>query len=373
MWGVAALKDEYEVSLVTAGDVDLAGLNAFYGTSLRAPEFAVREAPVPFFLRRNARAAALRAAYYQRFCRRIAPEFDAMISAYNFCDFGVPAIHFVADVSFDRELCRQWDGRPRGLSRLVYGDSLLRRAYLWLCDRVRDPSGEDYRRQGLTLANSGWTARLLKERCGIEAGVLYPPVAGDFPSIPHEQQEDGFVFIARIAPEKRIEFAVEILQGVRAMGHDIHFHVVGQVDADAYGRRVRDLCLRHQGWIHLEGRKSGSEKAAFLARHRYGINACPREAFGISVAEQVKAGSIVFVPSEGGQAEIVDHPQLTFDSQEDAIQKVDAVLRRPALREELRRHLAGRGQVFSVASFTDGIRAAVSRFLQAAGAGSHSP
>ena len=34
LWALAALKDDYDVSLVTAGDVDISGINEFYGTDL---------------------------------------------------------------------------------------------------------------------------------------------------------------------------------------------------------------------------------------------------------------------------------------------------------------------------------------------------
>jgi len=365
LWAITELKQDYDVSLVTAGDVDLEGLNEFYGTALKASDFALRQALVPFFMRRNATAAALRRAYYQRFCRQVAPEFDLMISTYNFCDFGVPAIHFVADFTFDGELSGHWDARPRGLAALLYGNHPLRKAYLWLCRRIRRPSGRDFMTQDLTLANSRWTAGLLKERYGIEAGVLYPPVAGEFPAIPFAEKEDGFVFIGRVAPEKRVERVVEILSRVRGLGHGVHLHLIGQIDGSPYGRMVRRLCAEQGDWIHAEGSKSGEAKWRLIAGHRYGINARLGEAFGISVAEQVKAGSIVFVPEEGGQAEIVGHPLLTYGSVGDAVGKVDRVLREGETRRALLDHLSKRADAFSIPSFRATVRAQVEGFIQA--------
>jgi hypothetical protein len=35
MWAMQALKDDYDVSLITAGEVNLKELNSFYGSSLR--------------------------------------------------------------------------------------------------------------------------------------------------------------------------------------------------------------------------------------------------------------------------------------------------------------------------------------------------
>ena len=91
--------------------------------------------------------------------------------------------------------------------------------------------------------------------------------------------------------------------------------------------------------------------------------ACQSEAFGISVAEMVKAGCLVFVPGEGGQAEIVSHESLMYSGVEDAVEKINTVLRKPQLQAELRDHLEKQGAKFSTNAFMDGLRAAVERFL----------
>lgn len=47
MRSIMALKDEHAVSLVTGSEVDLEGLNAFYGTLLKPGDFSMMRAPVP--------------------------------------------------------------------------------------------------------------------------------------------------------------------------------------------------------------------------------------------------------------------------------------------------------------------------------------
>ena len=113
----------------------------------------------------------------------------------------------------------------------------------------------------------------------------------------------------------------------------------------------------------MEGRRFGEEKTNLLCQHSFGINACRGEAFGISVAEMVKAGCIPFVPNEGGQVEIVNHSALTYNNIEDAVKKIDAVLRQSRLQAELRDHLARQGAKFSVNSFMIGLRETVEEFL----------
>lgn len=372
LWTLEALKDQHDVSLITCGPVNIPALNGYYGTSLSKGDFRVRRHPLSFLFGSTARLAALRGALHARFCRALAPQFDLLISGYNIADFGVPGIHLIADFSWDEGIRTACTPPAPGWAGLIYRDNLLRRCYLALAQVIRRPSGRDsFAPDNLFLANSQWTAALIRHRYNVNASVLYPPVAGVFPDAPFTAREQGFVYMGRISPEKRIEEIIAILSQVRDQGHDIHLHIAGQIGSDPYGRMIRHLCLAHRGWVAADGPCSGDRKAELLRAHRFGINACPREGFGIAVAELVKAGCIVFVPSEGGQAEIVAHPQLTFSNSQDAVTKIDAVLRRATLQEELRRHLGERGKAFSVSSFTAGIRDAVARFHRQRHAGEH--
>jgi len=104
-----------------------------------------------------------------------------------------------------------------------------------------------------------------------------------------------------------------------------------------------------------------------MARHEFGINGCEREAFGIAVAELVKAGCLTFVPNGGGQTEIVDHPSLTFENDDDAIQKIVSVLENPALQAALVGHLRERSRELSTERFQDTVRSLVAEFLATRG------
>ena len=367
MWSLQALCADHAVSLLTAGPVALDALNAFYGTGLASGDFAVDRAPLPGLLRSGRTAAALRGAFYQRHCRKRAHAYDVLISAYNACDFGVPAIQCLADFSWDEATRRELHPVPEAA---VHRRRRLRAAYLALARRVAKPSGLDpWAPPNLVLANSAWSADLLRRRHGVEARVLYPPVTDAWPEVPPEARAAGFVCLGRVAPEKRIERVVAILGRVRELGHDVHLHVVGGLDDSAYGRGIRALCEPRRAWIHLEGRRAGAEKARLLTHHRFGLHACQGEAFGISVAEMVKAGCIPFVPAVGGQAEIVDHPELTYASEEEAVRKIVAVLDSNPLESALRAHLAESARRFSASRFADGLRDAVAAFVGARAGG----
>jgi glycosyltransferase involved in cell wall biosynthesis len=132
--------------------------------------------------------------------------------------------------------------------------------------------------------------------------------------------------IGRIAPEKQVERAIAILEAVRARGHSIRLHLCGQIENGLYGRRIARICRERADWIAIEGQVSGSRKAQILAHCRFGIHTRSAEPFGISVVEMVKAGGIVFAPNNGGQTEVLDHPDLLFENVPDAIDKISTVL-----------------------------------------------
>jgi glycosyltransferase involved in cell wall biosynthesis len=360
MWLIEALKQDYEVTVVTTGGWDLAALNGYYGTRVGEDEVKVRIAPVPWLVR-SLSAAALRGACFQRFARQIAGEYDLRISAYNPTDWGLPAVHFIADFSWRREIRERLDPPSPGF---IYLDTLVRRTYLGIAAAYARPSGRDVLRDDLVIANSRWSATLIKQFCGMDcAAVVYPSVWTEFPDVPWKEKEQAFVMIGRIAPEKQVERAIAILEAVRQRGYAIRLHLCGQIENGLYGRRIARLCREHADWIVQEGRVSGTRKAQILANCRFGIQTRGAEAFGISVAEMVKAGAIVFAPNDGGQAEILRHPDLLFSNIDEAVEKILAALENPPLQSVLRPHLTGQAQLFNAQTFMREAQACIAEAL----------
>jgi hypothetical protein len=108
------------------------------------------------------------------------------------------------------------------------------------------------------------------------------------------------------------------------------------------------------------------ELGRLMANSKYGINAADDEPFGIAVAEMVKAGSIVFVANGGGQTEIVDSPDLTFDNVANAAKKIARVVRSANVQENLKEHLHNRGEEFSAQAFCLRLKELVQKSLQKA-------
>lgn len=362
MWLIEALKGSCDVTVMTTGGWELSALNDYYGTAVAENDVTVRIAPIPMLMR-NLSAAALRGACYQRFARHIAGEYDIRISAYNPTDWGLPAVHFIGDFTWNTELRDRLDPPTPGY---IYRDTFARKAYLKIAEAFRKPSGRNVLQDDLVIANSHWSANILKLHCGVDcSAVVCHPVWAQFPEVSWQDKELAFAMIGRIAPEKRIEQAIEILEAVRRRGHPVRLHLCGQIGNDQYGRRIADLCKERVDWIIPEGRVSGATKARILANCQFGIQTRGAEPFGISVAEMVKAGEIVFAPNDGGQAEILQHPDLLFANVAEAVDKIVAVLEQPLLQSALRSHLIRRGKQFSAQTFMHEARECIAALLTA--------
>lgn len=366
MWGLEALRHEYDVTLITGSHLDQAEwerLNAFYGTAVPWGSFRSREVCPPLRLPIR-RAAGLWGAWFTRQCRRIVKDFDVVINAYNPTDVGRAAIHIVADFSWDQTLLREFDLSGRRGFSILHRAGICRSVYLRVCRRIAPPTGRSpLGRDDLLLANSQWTANLLRRRFSAkQVEVIYPPVVPISSHIPWQDRENGFVCLGRVSPEKQVDVIIDILRRVRARGHDIHLHIAGPVGLDPYGRKIAALCAQHQAWVYPEGTVYGARKSALLAGHRFGIHACPHEAFGIAVAEMASAGCVPFVPLGGGQVEIVTDHRLCYQHVDDAVQKICELLESHDAHKAICRRLLARSEGFSPNRFVERLQASVSQF-----------
>ncbi|HDM75187.1 MAG TPA: glycosyltransferase [Deltaproteobacteria bacterium] len=292
-----------------------------------------------------------------QYCRKVAKEYDLWISTYYEMDLGRRGIQYVHSpavaVGVVKGLDAFLDESQRSVLKGIYRKSVA---------RVFNLSADNIR-QNLTLVNSKWTGQLIKRAYGIDPYVVYPPVSTQFPYIPWDAREEGFVCIGRIAPSKRIDTIIQILKRVREAGWDVHLHIVGEIWDSGYGRKIEKLQRENSDWVFLEGRLTREQLADLVARHKYGIHGMRNEHFGIAVAEMVKAGNIVFVPNDGGQVEIVNDQRLTYGSEEEAIEKIVGVLSSQQDQVDICKCLEIRTQLFSTARFMEQIREIVGREL----------
>ncbi|MBD3414621.1 MAG: glycosyltransferase [Candidatus Aminicenantes bacterium] len=360
LWIVEALKEEEQVNLISMGRIDLGALNDYYGTDLKYDEIGIIEIPIPQMLKK--RFDALRSYRLSKYCKKNSDKFDLMISSYNVMDFGKKGIQYIADFSFDDDLRRKHHSVSGTFPRLVYKRSFIRTMYLKLGEWISKGTKEGWRRN-TTIANSKWSAEVLQEAYGINAQVIYPPVEEKFPDIPWEEKSNGFVAVGRLVPEKRFDQIIHILKKVREQGHDVHLHIIGGGPYTSFNKTLKRVVEENSSWCFLEGPKYGAEKKKMISKHKFGISGCKNEAFGIAVAEMIKAGNIVWVPFSGGQVEIVDHKELIYIDQEDAVLKIKKTLNDNKKQAEIREHLKKNSEKFSIEIFKIKTRATVEEFI----------
>ncbi len=350
-WMLQALCAAHEVTLFTWVAVDLDAINRFWGTSLRPGDFRVRRVPVA--VRRLVDTlplslSLLRTAIMLRTAKRLRAEYDVPVTANNEADFGAVGVQYVH---------YPWNVFPRpDVDIRWYHLEPLLGLYYRLCQAVSGFS-LDASHRNITLVNSDWTGRLAHARYGFVSRTVYPPVAAEFPAVPWEAREPGFVCIGRIAPEKQLDRVIDIVAAVRREVPAARLHIVGTPDDRPYYRRIAARARAAAFSVHES--LSRAELVSLVAHQRYGIHGMLEEHFGMAPAEMVLAGCVVWVPNGGGQVEIVDEPRLTYDSVEDAVAKIVRVLRTPAEQDALRAHLAARAPRFSTDRFMREIRAAV--------------
>lgn len=254
-WIIEALKRDYRLTVLTWTPPDLDGLNRFFATDLCASdaEFLVMNPLVRAVAQKSpARMTRLKDQYLWRRSRRIADRFDVVLSGHNEADVGDSGIQYIHSPKKRRSPAR---AGPYGwLARALW-------PYRATIDRLTGVSW-DRMRKNLTLVNSDFTGRNVREFYGIETTTVYPPAIGEFPDVPWERRKDGFVCIGRIIPCKQIELIIEILSAVRAGGRQVHLHVVGKADSPGYAASIRRLAQDRASWIHLHeknrARKSSS-------------------------------------------------------------------------------------------------------------------
>jgi glycosyltransferase involved in cell wall biosynthesis len=355
-WMIEALKRDYRLTLLTWQPVDFEDVNRYFGTELRASEFEMwtttwaarlaKLSPTPVI--------RLRQLYLQMRARRQAERFDAVIWSANEGDLGLGGIQYI----------HYPEALMKARSRWYHSFGAVR-GYEAIGDRLTGFS-LDRMKRSLTLANSEFTARAIREVYGIEPLVVYPPAIGKFPDVPWEQRKDGFVCIGRIQPEKKIERIIEILAAVRAAGTQVHLHVVGKGDSPGYLASIRRLVQANASWVHLHEDISRLDLVDLVANHRYGIHAMRNEPFGMAVAELVTGGCVTFVHNSGGQVEIVGNDErLIYTSCEDAVEKILRAIREPDYQASLRSYVASRRNLFGSERFVSRIRQVMNDYFGA--------
>ena len=287
-------------------------------------------------------------------------------------DFGKPAHHFVfllrnfGDNAFF-DYCMH-KAPPTGTKRLkrkivtFVGERILRRILgIRSTRRILADSREHI------YPNSQYAEKTMRGFYGeFNSSVFYPPTIFDPRETSTDRDPLSVICLGRIHPEKRIDDIVDIVERARALsGRDITLRIAGGLDESEYAGHLRKMTAE-KPWMSLRGQVIGREKDEFLCSGTYAVHAMRNETFGISVTEYLKAGCIPIVPEEGGACEIVNSPELTFRTNDEAARILARLLVDGDFRERRRRHCAEQAGKFTRAAYLERQRRLLERIVSGA-------
>ena len=161
------------------------------------------------------------------------------------------------------------------------------------------------------------------------------------------------ICLGRISPQKHIKDIIDIVERSRALsGKDIKLTVAGPCGNGEYATRIKQI-VEARAWITLVDGVFGRAKDDLLRSGRFAVHARRDEEFGIAVTEYLKAGLIPVVPDEGGSCEVVDRPELSYSTNEDAAAKLARLVSDSAFSEIMQRHCQSRALEFSRGKFEE--------------------
>ncbi|HEX6163173.1 MAG TPA: glycosyltransferase [Vicinamibacterales bacterium] len=359
-WVLQALAADYRVTVLSWRPVEIDPINRFFGTSLRSGDFDTIVVPRSWRMLADhlpTPSTLIKLSLLMRYTRQVSAGFDVIFGVYNETDYGRRGIQYVHYPTYLRP-------RPKVDLRWYHPPQAGLNAYYALADRIAGFSLERMK-ANVTLVNSDWTGQHVAKFLGIPTRTLYPPVVDPAPGLPWDRRRNGFLAVGRISPEKEYERVIRILSRVRAHSPDLTLTIIGTWDRHArrYFNSLTALARSLGSWIEFRDNLSRDEVRAMMASHRYGIHGMREEHFGMAPAELARAGTIVWVPRGGGQMEIAaGEPSLMYESEDEAVRKISAVLANPREQQRLRAHLAATSERFSTANFMRQVREIVNEF-----------
>jgi glycosyltransferase involved in cell wall biosynthesis len=355
MWLIEALKNDFEVSLITRGGFDLDELNQVSSTQLKSGEFKMIQLPFHHLLSQTKGGLIWQGVYY-RMCRIYARQFDLCITASRTINWGKPAVHILSDVEWNEELMEKYGDREPSKKGLIH------RLYSFASQLAEGKSRHNIA-SDFFIANSQWTAKVSRPYMKQESTVVYPPVPQSHEQHPITSRQNSFLYLGRISSEKRIDIAIRILEKVRVDYPELQFHIAGAFESSPYCQQISEICQQKE-WIHIHGALYGQKKEEILQQYRYYINARASEPFGISTAEMIQAGMIPFAFKDGGQQEIIIDDRLVFQTEEEAVVKIKWVLANANQMQPIIENLQSNVEKFSANHFIENMNHCITGIME---------
>lgn len=368
---ISELQKEYSVTVAVTAGTDAAGAAAQTGIPINAEKLNVvpLRRPKNSFLRKldDLHLPIWRTGHL----KRMAKDADLCISASSIFDFGRPGHYFICSVDMHDSAFREFTMHAPPPSKWK---RFRRRFTSFLSDAmIRPLSGVRSTRKILSdpreyvYPNSHYVEKLMLDFYGpFTETVFYPPTLFE-PEIKDVKRDPlRVVCLGRIAPEKHVEDIIAIVERARELsGMDLQLQIAGQMKPASYEETIRRTAEK-KPWICFPGPLFGEDKERFLLSGSFAVHILRYEAFGISITEYLKAGIVPIVPDEGGTTEVVDSPQLTYHTSEEAAAILARLARDKAFLEEQRTFCRKRAGRFSRETYLENQKKLLLRILSAA-------
>lgn len=233
--------------------------------------------------------------------------------------------------------------------------SIAWRLYNWI---VKKTAKQVFGRPRLLLANSSWTAGLVKRLFNLDANVLYPPVDVDYFRYDNRPKERIIMTVSRLTPEK----SLHALPAIASRLWSYEWYLVGTTGSgpeERVSRRVlveikREVEKHNARNFHIALNIPREELRDLLRRSMFYVHPPFTEHFGIAVVEAMSAGVIPIVYSDGGAWFDIVKPisdQLGYKRVEEIPGIISKISEEMARLDEMREKIVGYANRFSVDTF----------------------
>lgn len=297
---VEALQEEgHDVKFYSGEARSIENVNDRFGTSIdRSLDIEKVDSPLRFdLLKKLGKATVLRRSIEDRYF------LDLAKSVENDFDLIVLGRHvFDANVDFKKPVLQYvHDYLPGELDK----PELYKKFYSYY-SRPALFSGAD-----LNLYNS----KYITSNNPQPGKVVYPPVDSEFNS--RRDREDNAVILGRIAGDKNMEEAVEIIDKT-----DLGLTIVGSAEEGSEYVKTLEEKIQGKEGFDIKKNVSRDELRTILETSKIGLSCKREENFGINVVEYMKAGLLPMVYGHAGPAEIVRDERFTYHRIEEAARKI---------------------------------------------------
>lgn len=364
---IAELQKKCEVTLALNGDADMKAVSEMSGIPIDVERLRVvrLDPESQFVTRREWLAFILRT----RRLKRLAKDADVCISTANVMDFGKPGHHFLYLLSqfggaafYDYIMGRGGGFGPRRIMRRI-STALYENVMKPLCGvrplrRIITDCRESI------YPTSAYVEGIVRGYFGpFNSKIFYPPTTFEFNDASVVRDPLLAIYVGRIFAPKKITDIVGIVERARELsGKDLKLHIAGKLMEIPYTDVLKKLAA-DRPWMKLVGAVYGEDKERFMLSATYALHAERDEAFGIAIAEYMKAGCIPLVPDVGGPAEIVGSKELQFRENETAAQTLSRLLCDDSFREVQRRLCAARAVDFTIGAYKERQKKAIEEML----------